>query len=160
MSQVAERAETMLKETREELTRADAKATTLLAINGIFIAALLAAVLAGNFDATKLNNLVEWGFWLGSAALIAAEALLAAAILPNIRHPDGPSPPRYFGHVAQLTLAQLKSSLTIIEDTAERTLTELHVLSLVALRKYRLVIAGELSLAAGVILCAFAGFLG
>jgi len=44
-----DRASVLHSETREELARADAKATTLLSVTGLIIGALLAGAIAGDW---------------------------------------------------------------------------------------------------------------
>lgn len=158
-SPAADPAKELLDDTRTELKRADDKATILLSVSGILIAALLAAVLAGHFEPKQLDNKVEWLFWTGAVCLLAAEALLCAAVFPRYKR-RRPSPsPRYFGDIVGLSRQQLEEALAKPEDPSERALDELARLAPVALNKYRLIAAGEVTLAAGVIACAAAALL-
>jgi hypothetical protein len=160
LTDVEQRAKTLLAETREELVRADAKATPLLGVNGILVAAVLAGVIAGNFSPSDLSCWAEPLFWFGAAAVLLAEALLCAAVFPRVGHPQNspsPVPPRYFGDVARIdSCEQLAKALEQEEDAAERALNELFALSRVAVMKYRLIAAALFALAIGVIACAVA----
>src|SRR4051794_18331127 len=103
MPDVEAHAKTLLAETRDELARADDEATTLLGVNGILIAAVLAGVIAGNFTPGELTSWREPLFWIGAGGVLLAEALLCAAVFPKVSHPrHSPMPPRYFGHVARI----------------------------------------------------------
>jgi hypothetical protein len=153
-------AKELLDDTRTELKRADDKATILLSVNGLLISALLAALLAGHFEPNQLDNKIEWLFWTGAVCLLTAEALLCAAVFPQYKR-RRPSPsPRYFGDVVRLSRQQLEEALAKPEDPAERALDELSRLAPVALNKYRLIAAGEVTLAVGVIGCGAAALFG
>lgn len=148
------RADVLHEETRQELAKADDKANVLLAVNGVLLAALLASLLAGDFAPRDFDGLAEVMFWAGAMALLAAEALLCAAVFPQVRHSSRRSPPRYFGDVDGLTGEQLKRALEANEDSYERVIDQLTVLAPAAVLKYRLIAGGQLALALGVIACA------
>lgn len=150
--QTADPAKQLLDETREEVTRADAKATTLLSVNGILIAALLAAAIGGHFDPRSLWNDVEWLFWSGMTAILASEVLFCAAVFPRVWHPPSRGRPRYFGHVVEFASADaLRREFERSEDPAERTVDELIVLSRIVVRKYRFVAVAQVLTAVGVV---------
>lgn len=155
---VEDHAETLLRETREELSRADEKATTLLAVNGILIAAVLAGVIAGDFAPSELSSWGEEAFWAGAIGVLVSEALLCAAVFPQVHHPRKSAvPPRYFGHVARIpSRSALAKALEQEEDAADRAVDELYILSRSAVLKYRLIAAAEAALVGGVIACAIA----
>lgn len=50
----------ILGEAREELARADGKAGLLLAAAGVVVGALLAGLLAKDWDPTSLHDRIEW----------------------------------------------------------------------------------------------------
>lgn len=62
-----ELAKVLLAESREELTRADGKASLLLAALGIGLSAILGAVLAGNWAPFVLASPWEAIWWTGAA---------------------------------------------------------------------------------------------
>ena len=62
------------RETREELARADGKATTLLGVVGLILGALLAGIIAGNWSPNHLGCFEEMIFWLGAVGAAAAGA--------------------------------------------------------------------------------------
>ena len=157
MPHIEDQAKTLLVETRDELARADDKATTLLAVNGILIAAVLAGIIAGDFAPGALSSWREPAFWCGAVAVLLSEALLCAAVFPQVWHPrESPVPPRYFGHVARIGTTQELRDALAHDDATDRAVSELFVLARVAVRKYRLIAGAEVALAGGVVACAAA----
>lgn len=81
----AEYCKAILGEAREELERADNKASILLAAVGVIVGALLAALLAGDWSPTSLKASVQWLWWAGILAAAIAIYLLGWAVFPRIR---------------------------------------------------------------------------
>ena len=76
----------MLLATREELARADAKATTLFASTGVVFGAVLSGLLSGRWSPPRIDDgpaQVLW--WLGAGAAVTALVLLACALFPRTR---------------------------------------------------------------------------
>ncbi|MBA3726366.1 MAG: hypothetical protein H0W86_07905 [Armatimonadetes bacterium] len=141
-------AQTLLSETREELTRADGKASLMLAALGIGLSAILSAILAGDWSPFKLHRPYELLWWLGSGWAGASLLSLCLAIFPKLRHKADEPGITYFGDVAKLgTVADLRAGLKKSEtDPRERTLVQLHVLARLVNRKYRFIGGGLIAL--------------
>src|SRR5687768_12008653 len=93
-------AEQILAESREELTRADAKASLLLAAIAIGVSAIAGAILQGAWTPYELRSPWEALWWGG--ALLAGGALVAfaLAIWPKLKHKSGGGV-TYFGDVVR-----------------------------------------------------------
>jgi len=65
-------AETMLREAREELSRADGKSSLLLAAVGVVVGAVAAAVVAGEWSPFDLSPFIQWLWWAGNGAGIGS----------------------------------------------------------------------------------------
>jgi hypothetical protein len=134
-------AQVLLAESREELTRADGKASLLLAALGIGISAILAAILAGDWTPFKLAEPYQALWWVGSAFAGASFACLCAAVYPRVKHGSASKGVTYFGDVAALeTVDELRAALKRSEaDPAERSVTQLHVIARLVDTKYRFI---------------------
>ncbi|MHC6592509.1 Pycsar system effector family protein [Arthrobacter sp. C152] len=97
---VIEYSKALLTETREELVRADNKASILLAASGVALGALLAAILGGDWTPFQLDVRIQWLWWVGSASAAVAVYWLGSAVYPRIRA-KGPRPEvvAYYGDV-------------------------------------------------------------
>jgi hypothetical protein len=93
--------EVLLGEIREELQKADSKATILLAASGIAFSALLSALGAGTWSPNKMRHedarLLIWvSIFLGVLGIV----LLGSAVKPRLRAKAmGPEKLHYFGNV-------------------------------------------------------------
>jgi hypothetical protein len=93
--------EALLRETREELQKADAKASILLAATGIAFSTLLTALGAGTWSPNKMQHedarLLIWvSIFLGVLGIV----LLGSAVKPRLRAKAmGPEKLHYFGNV-------------------------------------------------------------
>lgn len=161
--------EGLLQETREELAKADAKASILLAASGIIVAALLAADKAPWYP-TRLKHAEVLG-WVAVALMIAGVVFIAAAVKPRLRAKRPlPGVPHYFAdveaywprwwqrwHREQLLasgkrdFAAALRSMPAVEGDA-RLDDQLWNLSHTAYRKYRLVSIGMWLFAVAVVL--------
>ncbi|HEX5849215.1 MAG TPA: Pycsar system effector family protein [Rubrobacter sp.] len=90
--------EVLLRESREELERIDLKASILLSVCSLALAALVHAAAYLHWDPRELL-VFQWFLWLGMAFGGAALVALAAAVWPRLGHGQGEI--TYFGHVAQ-----------------------------------------------------------
>src|SRR5919107_1698707 len=107
--------EVLLRESREELERIDLKASILLSVCSLALAALVHAAAYLHWDPRDLV-VFQWFLWsgmvLGGFALVA----LAAAVWPRLGH--GGEGITYFGHVARFGgLEELSAGL---EEEASR----------------------------------------
>lgn len=82
---VIDYSKSLLTETREELVRADNKASILLAATGVALGALLAAILGGDWTPFHLDVRIQWLWWVGSASAAVAIYWLGSAVYPRIR---------------------------------------------------------------------------
>jgi hypothetical protein len=136
-------ATSLLGSAREEIDRADAKASILLAATGVVTGALLAGLIAGTWTPLKLPTAAQWLWWLG-----AAEAAMGICCLAWVVYPRGPKrgcnfpwAVSYYGDVlafpvtSQLVTALHRSAETNIERVAD----QLRHISRIADRKYRLI---------------------
>lgn len=149
----------ILREAREELVRADGKASLLLAATGIIIGALLAAFLAGTWHPSKLKDCVEWLWWVGTALGSLGTLALAAAVFPRTKYRSNRRPGivAYFGDVVGLSMDELRMGL---EGTAKNedsaTLDQLKAICFVVDKKYRWIQTGMVLLGVAALCCVLA----
>jgi MFS family permease len=148
------RVEALHKETREELAKADSKATTLMSVVGLILGAFLAGTIAGRLSPQRLGDSVEWMFWIGVGFALVAEAALCFAVLPRTNPRLPKESLRYFAHVAQFESRDgFNSALLEVGDEYERLVDQVYDLSKTVVRKYGLIRLGLLTLAVGVLCC-------
>ncbi len=149
----------MLAEVREEIDRADQKASLLIGSLGIAFSIVLSGLLGGSWNPASLGP-VSTAVW-GACALTAAGSVLAAALAvwPRASPPPGKGAITYWGLIQDLPSGQ-----AVAEALAERglhaparTYQQLHVLSALVQRKYRairwsMVLAG---VASGLVVVSF-----
>src|SRR5687768_6640617 len=93
----------MLAEAREELTRADGKASMLLSALGIAVGVVAGAILAGDWNPhDNLHRPWELIWWIGCTLMGAAGALLGAAIYPKLFNKHPGAAVTYYNEIAQL----------------------------------------------------------
>ncbi|MCC5577283.1 hypothetical protein IMZ11_16795 [Microtetraspora sp. AC03309] len=146
--------ERLLSEAREELDRADAKAQVLLGTAGIGLGAVAAGLLAGTWSPFTLHDGVEWLWWLGVGASLAAVGSLAGAVYPRLTRPRRDGSLAYFGDVVkygtaeEITRALIRSHEPDLRKTSEQLLR----ISVIVGRKYRLIRWGFWLLLGGLVL--------
>jgi hypothetical protein len=147
-------AKLLLAESREELTRADGKASILLAALGLGISAILAAILAGDWSPFKLKEPYQGLWWGGSTSAGLSLLCLVLAVYPRVTHQSASKGVTYFGDVAALeTVDELRAALKRSEtDAAGRSVTQLHVIARLVARKYRFIRWGLIALGAAIVL--------
>ena len=93
--------EVLLRETREELARADTKASILLAASGIALAALLSRGNAAGWYPEKLaHHAARVLIWVSLGLLLVGVAFVGSAVKPRLRtRHDKPAKPQYFADV-------------------------------------------------------------
>jgi hypothetical protein len=156
--------QSLLRETRDELARADAKASILLAASGIAFAALLSAGSTSSWYPDKLSHQgARVLAWIAVALVLLGIGVVGAAVKPRLRaNPSEQSKPYYFGDVEaywprwwQLghrgSLRQkgrddfakaLQALSSSAPEQSERLDEQIWTLSHIAYRKYRLVSIG------------------
>lgn len=148
--QALTRARSLHKDAREELGRADAKATTLLSVAGLFLGALSAGAIAGNWTPAELKVPAEPAFWLALALAIGGEIRLLLAVLPRVDHDKNFTEARYFGHVVQMRdRKQLRACLEQADAELDQAVDQLWMVSGIVDKKYRHVRRGLQLLASG-----------
>jgi hypothetical protein len=157
--------ETLLRETREELARADTKASILLGASAIAFGALFK-------DPDKLNHHTPRTLgWIALALTLVGICFVAAAVKPRLRAKHAKSPrPHYFGDVEayrppwgqiwrrrrHLEKARRRFGTELAEaataaEYEERLTDQIWHLSHIAYRKYRFVSIGMWWYAAGLL---------
>lgn len=150
----------VLAASREELNRADMKASILLTATGAVIAAIVAGAVAGDWSPTRLTGWREMLWWVATAAAAAAVLLLAAAVYPRTKRlrASRPDTVTYYGDLASFKSHQeLRAAL---EQSAVRDLDRLtdqvHQVGRIVVRKYRLLAVAMWALFMSAIGCCLA----
>lgn len=134
-----EYAQALLASCREELERADGKASVILAAAGIFLGALVAAVLAGDWSPFDVWNGIEWLLWMSLAMALLGIAALAYCVFPRTTYRR--KNPDYIGYFGDVVATPTHKLLDAIEATAQDTtaavLHQLTATAHIADRKYR-----------------------
>jgi hypothetical protein len=150
-------AKILLREGREELGRADGKASALLGAAGIVAAALLAGAIAGDWNPTKLHHDAARNvLWASIAIAGVGHVFLAAAVMPRTRNLGDRERLAYFGDVVgfrekgiaiRMTTRRAKEDRGRAEfrtavgrvsgSRLNRTLDQVWVVSAIVHRKYR-----------------------
>lgn len=136
-----EYARQLLAETREEVARADAKASLLFSAFGVVISAVSAVLIADDWSPFQLNNRVEWLWWAGASLSGIALFLLGWAVLPRVTHVDHRDRLYYFGHVAEYGKdfdGFAKRFESASDEMWHRTVDQIWAVSKIAKRKYLL----------------------
>ncbi|MGW4797279.1 Pycsar system effector family protein [Nonomuraea sp. NPDC004297] len=131
----------LLKEAREELNRADAKAQVLLGVVGIGLGAVAGGLLAGNWSPFEMSNAIEWLWWAGAAAALASVVVLACAVYPRLDRRKGSGAVMYYADVSHLESAAAVASALLRSSALdlERAADQLYRVSLIVGQKYRLI---------------------
>ena len=152
--------EALLRECREELERIDLKASILLSVCSLALAALVHAAAYLHWDPRELGD-SQWFLWSGMALGGAALVALAAAVWPRLGQGEGGEELTYFGHIAQFgDLEELNAALDREASTnpsrADHAAKRLFALSKLVRSKYRCIRWGMLLFGVAVPLCAVA----
>ena len=95
-------AQRLLADNREELRRADLKASQGLGAAGATAIALLTAAVGGAWQPADLAGSREWAWWLGCLLWTASVAALTFALLPRLGSATDAEHAAYFGHINRL----------------------------------------------------------
>jgi hypothetical protein len=131
----------ILAEARNEVGAADHKASMVLAVLGIGFGALLAGLIARDWNPRDLDALGAFFWWVAAALASSSVAAAALAVWPRFTVPAKTQDVFYWGHAAafenQRTLdAVLDRHPPTLED---RTRHQLFALSRIVAKKYRYV---------------------
>jgi hypothetical protein len=148
------RAKNLYASTREEITRADAKATTLLGVASLLLGLLIAGAIAGDLDPRQLPVVAEGFFWAGSCCGIGSVVALCYSVFPRIDHDKTAWQVRYFGHVLRLkNREELSAALERNDDEFDQHVDQIYVLSDTVQKKYRGIQWAMWLMAAAVVVC-------
>jgi hypothetical protein len=125
-------------ETREELSKADAKAGLLLSCLGAVMATLLGALGTGRIAPQRYSLLPRVLFWTGCVSCLTALALLGLAIAPRPGR-RGRTRGHYFADVSSAPSAGSLAEALRRTDMRDRDLHQVLRLSRIAVIKYRCV---------------------
>jgi len=134
----------LLDETRAELVRADAKATTLFAVMGLAIGAVLAGIIGGRWDPTDLSLVREMLWWTGCGLAAFSIACLGTAIFPRTGKAASPGRARYFKEVHALkdeaaVQTAVREEADRQDGAFEREINQLFAVSGIVVTKYGLI---------------------
>lgn len=151
----------LLRESREELGRADSKAAMLLAAFSLLVGVVVSGMFAGEFRPIDLHCVGAVVWWMGCVVVGVSLVALARAIYPTLRHGEAEGPITYFGHAAGKDLTAIEATLKRqVDGDRSRTVEQLTVVSAIVWRKYRFVQAALWLFGVGVGLCIFGVLIG
>lgn len=146
-----------LSETREEISRADNKASILLAGAGVALGTVVAGLIAGDVSVRSMPALVLMLAGVATVAALAGLAHAGAAIWPHCGKAE-PGRARYFTEVAAYgTPEDLAEAIERDHIEGDRLLHQVHGLSQRVLWKYDHLRRGMTYVAAGILLACAAG---
>jgi hypothetical protein len=150
----------ILSESREEVSRADTKASTVLAGAGIVVGIVLTGLVTGDVSLAGSRWYVGTIACAGGASLLAGVALLGAAVYPRTGQPaDGHA--RWFAEIERYKDDDT-GLLAAIETDRNDGMRDLHQavnLSEIVVKKYTLTKVGMWLLAVGLVLAGGAALL-
>lgn len=153
-------AQQLLRETREELARADGKAQILLAATGVVVGVVLGGAISGDWSPSELHDSARIVWWIGVGAVAIGIGALAFAIFPRLLESDD-SRITYFEDVKlREDCDELAKALNAEAARGDRDLEQLLRLSKVAHWKYRAVQVAIEALVVAAVLCSAAALFG
>ena len=152
--------EALLTECREELERIDLKASILLSVCSLALAALIHAAAYLHWDPRELGP-PQWFLWVGMGLGGAALVAMAAAVWPRLGLGEGGEELTYFGHVTQFEdVEELNAALEKAASTnpsqTDYAAKRLLALSRIVHTKYRCIRWGMMLFGAAIPLCTVA----
>ena len=129
----------ILAESREELARADGKASILLAAASLIAGVVLTAILAGDWRPGDLAVCAQVGWWAGTLSGGVGIVALATAVYPRTKY-RGARPPSviaYFGDVAITPVDKLEERLRDTASSNDAVIDQMKAIAWVVDRKYR-----------------------
>lgn len=167
-------AEILLDEGREELGRADGKASLLLSASGVIFSVLVGSALNGRWSPSDLgpNPTLEIIFWLGVLCAAVGLILVSSAVIPRTKHIGNRAQLAYFGHVVRYrekgfslrrarkaqrflnSKDELKKAIIAASSgTFDRTVDQVWSVSMIVHKKYRRIRYAFFAYGLAVILC-------
>ncbi len=131
----------ILLEAREELDRADQKASILLAAVGVTVGAILAGLIPARWSPHTLGWPLEAVWWVGLAFVVGGVASLILAIFPRLGVSSKPEAMFSYGDACRMeTPAAVRECLIkTAEHELDRTVDQVFVVSRIVRRKYLLI---------------------
>jgi MFS family permease len=126
----------LLAESRDELERADGKASMLLAAVAVVLGVLGAALLAGDWSPSRLDTGFRVLWWIGVVIAFAGVLALCMAVWPRVKHRLEPGSSLYYDQIALLGTVEKVREAIARADAEERTVSQLLVISKIARGKY------------------------
>lgn len=149
----------LLREAREEVLHADAKASILLAALSVGIGATLGGVIASQWTPFDLSNDVEWMWWIGAALFAVSIISSASSVWPRYESRGDKERPIYFWGDTE-GLANATELLDALKerppDLEERGADQFLKLSSIVIAKYSLIRRALRTAGVGAVLCAAA----
>jgi hypothetical protein len=159
MTARAEYLRRLLDETREEVTRADAKASIVLAGAGVVVGILLSGFITKDVSVAGQPGIVKALVWFSGVLLVIGIAFLGSAVYPRVGRAER-GHARWFAELVQYRGDEGALSKAVETDRAEDDTRDLHqavALALIVDRKYRLTQLGMWLLAGGFVMAGVAG---
>lgn len=131
----------LLNETRDEVARAEGKAAVVLAGGGIVFGTVLGVLVGGDGIFASMNRVAQVLLVVTALASLTGFLLLGLTLLPNIvANPGGHHMLAFFGHVtATGSIAEFERLAEADVDERERLTNQIWTLSVITMRKYRLI---------------------
>ncbi|NYF57151.1 Pycsar system effector family protein [Micromonospora purpureochromogenes] len=136
--------ERLLAEARDELRRADAKATQWLSLFGGALLALVTGLVGASWSPSRLAGTAVWTWWAGCLFGALTLVALIMALLPRTGGDPELRLVAYFGHVHKLRDPALVRRYVerAAHDTMPSLISQLCWISRLAMTKYRWTRAG------------------
>lgn len=151
----------VLDETREEVSRADTKASIVLAAAGVVVGILLTGFASGDVSLQDQRWYVGVLVWIAGVTLVAGVAVLGSAVYPRTKGAE-PGHARWFGEIAQFGGDEEALADAITADSAagqKRDVHQVRALAAIVRRKYMLTKVGMWLLGVGLALAGVAALL-
>lgn len=150
----------LLEETREEVIRADSKASLLLAGAGIVVGILASGPISGDVSFGERGAFIELLVYMAGLALLTGVVLVGCAVYPRLGSAE-PGRARWFGEVHQYDGDQQALAAAVQFETQNRgrDLQQVAALAAIVSLKYKLTQAGMWSLGAGFVVTCLAALL-
>lgn len=150
----------LLDETREEVVRADTKASIVLAGAGIVVGILLTGFVTGDVSLAGERWYVGFLVWVAGFTLVGGVVLVGLAVYPRTGGADR-GHGRWFAEIEQYGDDETALAAAVQGDANDggRDLHQARVLAGIVGRKYRLTKAGMWSLGVGLAAAGLAGLL-
>lgn len=127
----------LLHQAREEVGRADTKASIILGACGVGVAAFLGGVVSDSWKPGVLPNCIEWIWWIGALTFLAGIVASTRCLWPSTKIPNTSMLPSYYQRIAQFDDAESLRKTLGSSDPDEILSEQLLAISRIADAKYR-----------------------